>query len=310
VAYLKKKKKASKVLILGLAESGKSTIIKVVIEGKVPKKNERYKATIDYERKQKVIAGTELTIFDLGGQTAFLDRFTGELSEFIFSGVKALVFVVDSIQITEISRAKYYLDLSLKKLDQYSPESTVFVFQHKTDLIPKKLKAEVGTTIRDYLTTGVSKHIKFYPTTVFSDTIFRAMGEVYAEASGARKTLRPLLETFIRHNSADMAQIFTREGAPLTKVENVSNFEHISLTEVKEFFDAVVKRLAASENQTSTSMLLESDENVFIIRFLDNGLALFFGFPKKRLRERNEPVPSLYNKVLAFSSQLTSITER
>jgi GTPase SAR1 family protein len=309
MSYLKTKK-ASKVLILGLARSGKSTIIKVVTEGHIPKIDDDYHATIKYERKQKVIAGTELTIFDLGGQTAFLDRFTGELSEFIFSGVKTLVFVVDSLNIQEISRAKYYLDLSLKKLNQYSPESTVFVFQHKTDLIPKKLKAEVGTTIREYLSTGVSQQMKFYPTTVFSDTIFRAMGEVYAEASGARKTLRPLLETFIRHNSADMAQIFTREGAPLTKVENVSKFDHISLTEVKEFFDAVVRKLTGSENQNSTSTLIESDDRVFIIRFLNNGLALFFGFPKERLREKNEPVPSLYNKVLAFSSQLTSITER
>ena len=308
MSYLAKRK-SSKVLILGLAKAGKSTIIRAVTEGKIPEKNADYHATIDYERKQKVVAGTELTIFDLGGQTAFLDRFTGELSEFIFSGVRTLVFVVDSIEIKDISRAKYYLDLSVKKLDQYSPNSSIFIFQHKADLVPKNLKEEVRKTVNDYLSAGINKKLKYYETSVFSDSIFRAMGEVYAEASGARKTLRPLLETFIRHNAADMAQIFTREGAPLTRVENISNFDHISLTEVKEFFDAVVRRLAASESQNSTSTLIESDQRVFIIRFLDNGLALFFGFPKDRLRERNEPVPSLYNKVLAFSSQLTSITE-
>jgi Ras-related GTP-binding protein A/B len=301
LSYLAKKK-TSKVLILGLARSGKSTIIRAVTEGKIPRKDEDYNATIDYERKQKVIAGTELTIFDLGGQTAFLDRFTGELSEFIFSGVKTLVFVVDSIDIQGISRAKYYLDLSLKKLSQYSTNASVFIFQHKTDLVPKKLKNEVRKTINDYLSAGVTQRMKYYETSVFSDTIFQAMGEVYAEASGARKTLRPLLETFIHHNAADMAQIFTREGAPLTRVEDISRFDHVSLTEVKEFFDAVSKKLANSEDQESTSVLLESNNRVIIIRFIEGGLALFFGFPK-------EPIPSLYNKVLAFSSQLKSITE-
>ena len=308
MSYLAKKK-TSKILILGLARSGKSTIIKVVTEGIVPKKNEEYQATIDYERKHKVIAGTELTIFDLGGQTAFLDRFTGELSEFIFSGVKTLVFVVDSIEIKDISRAKYYLDLSLQKLEQYSPSATVYIFQHKSDLVPKNLKEEVRKTIYDYLAAGVTNQLKYYPTSVFSDSIFRAMGEVYAEASGARRTLRPLLETFIHHNAADMAQIFTKEGAPLTKVENISVFDHVSLAEVREFFNAAINRLANSEDEYSTSILMESHRRVFIIKFIENGLALFFGFPKDRLREKNEPIPSLYNKVLAFSSQLQSITE-
>ncbi|MHA1971785.1 MAG: ADP-ribosylation factor-like protein [Candidatus Hodarchaeales archaeon] len=308
MSYLARKK-ASKVLILGLAQSGKSTIIRVVTEGRIPSKEETYNATIDYERKQKVIAGTEITIFDLGGQTAFLDRFTGELSEFIFSGVKVLVFVVDSIQIQAIQRAKYYLDLSLKKLEQFSPEASVFIFQHKTDRIPKNLKDEVRQTIQEYLSAGVSTTLKYFETSVFSDSIFRAMGEVYAEASGARKTLRPLLETFIRHNSADMAQIFTREGAPLTKIENISNFNHVSLAEIKEVFDAIVNRLSNTDDQESTSVLIESSRKVFIVRFLDNGLAIFFGFGKEKLRERNEPVPSLYNKVLAFCSQLQSITE-
>ena len=309
MSYLSKKR-TSKILILGLAQSGKSTIIKVVNEGKIPSPNDDYNATIDYERKQKVIAGTELTIFDLGGQTAFLDRFTGELSEFIFSGVKSLVFVVDSIEIKNISRAKYYLDLSLKKIAQYSPSATIFIFQHKADLIPKKMKEEVRRTIEEYLGQGIPARLKYFETSVFSDSIFKAMGEVYADASGARKTLRPLLETFIKHNMADMAQIFTKEGAPLTKIENISKFGHITLYEVREFFDAVVARLAESETQAATSTLLESDQRVFIIRFMENGLALFFGFSKSKLSERNEPVASLYNKVLAFSSQLQSITER
>jgi hypothetical protein len=213
------------------------------------------------------------------------------------------------MEIKDISRAKYYLDLSLKKLTQFSPDASVFLFQHKTDLIPKKLRSEVKKTINEYLSSGVTQKVKSYSTSVFTDSIFRAMGDVYAEASGARKTLRPLLETFIRHNDADMAQIFTKEGAPLTKVKDVSRFEHITLSEVKEFFDAVVERLADSKNQSSTSVLVESDRRVFIIRFIEGGLALFFGFPKDRLREKNEQIPSLYNKVLAFSSQLKSMIE-
>jgi hypothetical protein len=106
-----------------------------------------------------------------------------------------------------------------------------------------------------------------------------------------------------------MAQIFTKEGVPLVQIENISKFDHVSLTEVRDVFNALVKRLANLEDQNSTSALLESDHRVFIIKFIDGDLAIFFGFRQDRLREKNEPVPSLYNKVLTFSSQVKSITE-
>ena len=87
---------ADKIILLGLAESGKTTILKVVSEGYIPDKKAPYSATIDYERKNISLFGKTLTIFDLGGQKGFLDRFIGELAGFIFSKVKIMIFVVDS----------------------------------------------------------------------------------------------------------------------------------------------------------------------------------------------------------------------
>ena len=65
---------AKKIVFLGLAESGKSTIIDSVIEGKIPQLGGKYDATINYQRKIKMLCGIEINIFDLGGQTRFLDR--------------------------------------------------------------------------------------------------------------------------------------------------------------------------------------------------------------------------------------------
>ena len=47
-----------------------------------------------------------------------------------------------------------------------------------------------------------------------------------------------------------------------------------------------------------------------IFKISSNANSTFFGFSKSSLRERNEPISSIYNKVLAFSSQLQSLTER
>ena len=53
-----------------------------------------------------------------------------------------------------ISRAEYYFDACLKKEDKHNPEASVVIFQHKTDLIPKKMRKEVYHTCRDYIIKG------------------------------------------------------------------------------------------------------------------------------------------------------------
>ncbi|MFX1514514.1 MAG: ADP-ribosylation factor-like protein, partial [Promethearchaeota archaeon] len=120
-------KTSDKILLLGLAESGKTTILKVVTEGYKPEKKAGYTATHNYERKYTSLFGTSVTFFDLGGQVAFLDRFTGELASFIFSEVSAFIFVIDTIQVGDLSRAKYYFELALTKLKDFSPSALCYV---------------------------------------------------------------------------------------------------------------------------------------------------------------------------------------
>jgi GTPase SAR1 family protein len=308
LSYLTKKE-VSKILILGLQASGKTTIINTVTEGIIPKEDEEYLPTIDYVRKKVVIAGKELIIFDLGGQTTFLDRFTTELSEFIFSGVKSLIFVVDSVEIKEISRAKFYLDIALKALSDYSPSASAYLFQHKTDLIPVKLREEVNKTIHDHLLVDTPMNMKYYETSVFDPTILNAMGEVFAGASDVDETLKPLIETFISHNEVEMAQVFTKEGVPLIHTETTLKCNYISLPEVKKVFNSVIKNLANSEDQTSSSVLFESNNRVFIFKFTESGLILFLGFHKDHLQEKHEPIPSLFSKALKFSLQLENLRQ-
>ena len=121
--------------------SEKSTILGMVTDRRVPSTHESFPPTIDYSRKGLSVNNVQITFFDLSGRSGFLDRFTGELSESIFSGVLSLVYVVDSIKMKDIYRTKYYLDRCVEKIDQYSPEAAVVIFQHKYDLVPKKVTA-------------------------------------------------------------------------------------------------------------------------------------------------------------------------
>ncbi|MFX0206669.1 MAG: ADP-ribosylation factor-like protein, partial [Candidatus Hodarchaeota archaeon] len=140
----------NKIIMLGLAESGKTTIINVVKEGHLPNGKVPYNATVDYERNKITLFGKTLTVFDLGGQKAFLDRFMGELAEYIFTNVNTLIFIVDIVEISKLSLSKYYLDLTVDRLNRYSPNASIYVFLHKIDLLIQNKMQDFCNDIKKY----------------------------------------------------------------------------------------------------------------------------------------------------------------
>jgi len=165
---------------MALAQSGRNTLCKKFLdETWVPARDEATHATIDYTRHIRTILGTDFVFFNLGGQTSFLDRFTGELAEFHFSNAASFIFIVDAINIKNVPKSKYYFDVSLKCLSKFSPEALVFVFIHKMDLIPRSMKEEVSSTIRSYLGAGIDRDIYWAETSIFDHTSINAIEAVY-----------------------------------------------------------------------------------------------------------------------------------
>jgi len=172
-----------KIVLMGLAEAGRNTVCKKFLNEKwVPQKNDPYHATIDYETHERTICGTKFTFFNLGGQTAFLDRFLDKIPETIFGGIDTLVFIVDVIKIPELNRAKYYFDKALEKINIYNPKALIYIFINKMDLIPNSLKEEIPHTIKEYLLRKISimkDKIQFYETSVFNNSTNRAIEAIY-----------------------------------------------------------------------------------------------------------------------------------
>ena len=173
-----------KILFFGLTRAGKTAILYWLFNKVKTASDMPSRPTIDYNRYSQRINDSELTLFDLAGPTAFLDRFMGELAEFIFSGAKTIVFVVDSIDLKDISRVKYYLDLCIKNVERYSPNASIIIFQHKIDLIPDKLRQEVFHTTKDYLLKDIPRIVPYFETTLFSSSIVVAMAAVYQATLG------------------------------------------------------------------------------------------------------------------------------
>ena len=192
--------RTKKIVIMGLARSGVTTVFQRFIYPERPPLDpeSEYHATIDYEIHQKFIHGSWVTLYDLGGQTAFLDRFIGPLAELIFSEINSLVFIFDSIEIGDIARAKYYLDIVLDLVFQYNPEASVFLFQHKIDLIPKSLKEELRQSIKSYLVYDINHKLQYYETSDMTNSIIKAINAVMNATRG--RWPHKFSEHFYTHN--------------------------------------------------------------------------------------------------------------
>jgi GTPase SAR1 family protein len=301
------KKDENKIIVLGLAESGKSTIINAVTVGTIPERGARYSATMNYERKSTTVLGKQLTIFDLGGQTSFLDRFTGELAEFVFSGVKAFIFVVDSSKFEEISRAKYYLDLCLQNLDQFSPNAIKYMFLHKVDLVKKSMLEEVAQNMKEFLISDYPGKIKHYTTSIFSENLFTLMGDIYAKISKSETALEPLIDNFFRNNAniISVGQIFTKQGSPVPNIKSLPFSDDFDIDQLLKTAETLGYHFTRTTNDPAESFMVETRDKLFILKLTTNGLRIIVGFLKEKMIENKESNSSLFTKVNTFSHQLS-----
>jgi GTPase SAR1 family protein len=185
-----------KIILMGLAQSGKTTIIKVAAEGYIPQKNAEYSATMDYRRKTYKLFGKDISLFDLGGQKSFLERFVGDLANFIFANLKILVYVVDITQISELSLCQYYLDLAVQNVKKFSPEAKINIFLHKLDLIDREKKEGYIKDIKEFFHLSEIENVNFYETTVFDESAIEAMEKIVNSLKEETKTLESITKNY------------------------------------------------------------------------------------------------------------------
>jgi len=143
--------------------------------------------------------------------------------------------VVDSIEIRDLARVKHYLDLSLTKIEQFSPHAHVFLFQHKVDLIPQKLREEVHQTVKKYLLKRLTRDIHYYETTIFQNRISEVMRTVFETTIGAplkRYSLLPygrnsVEKALAKRSAKTIAKMIKLKKNPSTIVLPTEFIEHL-----------------------------------------------------------------------------------
>ena len=128
-----------KVLLFGPAGAGKTSLMRTTCLGYNFMKVLNLKPTKGVSRENFIFRGIlELSIWDLGGQERYLERYFSESSrELIFSEVSTAVFMVDSAAVDPEVRDVF--DNFLKFLFEFSPKiDQAYVLLNKVDLQESK----------------------------------------------------------------------------------------------------------------------------------------------------------------------------
>ena len=122
---------ALKLLIMGLDNAGKSSIILTLMRDF--KKVEQVKPTTGIERRIFDFLGVLISEWDLGGQVVYRKTYLTSKAGEIFPNTKILIYIIDVQEKKRYDEAIEYLKGIVDQLNALNVKPAIFVFFHKYD---------------------------------------------------------------------------------------------------------------------------------------------------------------------------------
>jgi len=189
----KKTEEMKKIVLMGLANAGKTCIYERVFEGKKPWELMQSTATkgIDY-REYDVGSMTKPMIWDLGGQQQYLDEYHGPLRKNIFQKASVLLYVIDVSDVDRFENTRLEFEWSADQILSSNRNASLNIFLHKIDLIHDR--NALIPYLKRLLSQNISHQINFYATSVFDESLFTAWSGIIREISPKSTFINSILK--------------------------------------------------------------------------------------------------------------------
>ncbi|NHJ21115.1 MAG: hypothetical protein EAX91_09245 [Candidatus Lokiarchaeota archaeon] len=280
-----------KVLLFGPAGAGKTSLMRTTCLGYNFMKVLNLKPTKGVSRENFIFRGImELSIWDLGGQQLYMDRYFSEKQrELVFSEVMTAVFMVDSA--AEEPKLKDIFDNFMKYIFEFSPEiDMVYVLLNKIDLQESK-EDEVYEFLVEDMTDDLKSRVAFTPVSVKEGSAQHRLIEIL-DYKIQQNTLALQRLGKIRHMLDEMKLTTLSEyflfNQPdgLLIASTLGKFEHKPLQFMKfelgtldsNIYQIFTKIMNLSDSAISplelSTVIYESDNNYILVREVSNGSVL------------------------------------
>jgi len=169
---MKKHGGSKKILFVGLSQTGKTSIIHVVFSGWKPGDTRDIPPTINFTKQTKRYSNLNVFVFDVGGQTAFMEQAFGPSKETVFSDTDYLFFVVDAANPLENNKARELFLWAVRNVRKLAKNAKIQILVHKMDLIPDESHEIVINQVAEIFNLEEFHDVKLSGTSIYNSSIF------------------------------------------------------------------------------------------------------------------------------------------
>ena len=266
-----KKSSSKKILLLGRAGTGKTTIQKIIFEGIDPK----YLLLNPLEPTRGISPAVyswldlKLGLFDSSGQELnYLLKNENEQDHILaFDNTDYIIYLVDfSSWISKSQEIISEINTILKIIEQKDSKSEMVIFFHKIDLIGKN---EYDTTIKDIKhEMKAVLNLPIYFTSIHPELIYNlynAFYEILSSSSEENFKLKGILESIIKEYSKTMYFITNSNNSIIVQTmsndfnTSIINHSHKLIAQLNNDFEEM------SKDGTINHLILSGSNNINII---------------------------------------------
>lgn len=203
-----------KVLLMGKAHSGKTSMRSIIFANYLARDTTRLSPTLDVEHVHvRFLGDLVLNLWDCGGQDAFYESYFERDRETIFRSVELLIYVFD---IESDCPEKDYDHFSgvLEAIEENSPDARVFILVHKMDLVAQEDRDSIFDDRKQMIeesciSSGV-ENFQIFGTSIWDETLYKAWSEIVTNLIPNISLLETHLKKFCRICDADEVVLFER----------------------------------------------------------------------------------------------------
>jgi len=258
---------------MGTHGSGKTSMRSIIFANYIAKDTTRLGPTVNVENSNiKFLGNLFLSLWDCGGQAAYMESYFGNRRDHLFSSVEVLIYVFD-VRSKDEQKDSNQFKGTLKAIKECSPEAKIFCLVHKMDLIKEPERAQVFAE-KEALLRGLTAPFKLsvtcFQTSIWDETLYKAWSSIVYSLIPNSRELEIRLNKFCALSEADEVVIF--EKATFLVISHSDIVSRSSSSTSSTTTTTNTNTTNVNTNNTSTSSTNSVNNNTFNMNINSSGI--------------------------------------